>query len=86
MKEDHKGNGQDYNGQEVPIDETIGRSLGNESLDEDLCTLGAGAEPEGYSLSYSLSLKKFFVSTYVKNVVVKLHVFTFQECLKLVLE
>ena len=60
MKEDHKGNGQDYNGQEVPIDETIGRSLGNESLDEDLCTLGAGAEPEGYSLSYSLSLKKFF--------------------------
>ena len=34
----------------------------------------AGAEPEGYNLSYSISLKKFFVSTYVKNVVVKLRV------------
>ena len=40
------------------------------------CILGvpsirAGAEPEGYDLSYSISLKKFFVSTYVENVVVK---------------
>ena len=33
-----------------------------------------GAKPEAYNLSYSFSLKKFFVSTYVKNVVVKLHV------------
>ena len=35
----------------VPIDETIGQSLGNESLEENLCILGvpqigAGAEPE----------------------------------------
>ena len=39
----------------VPIDEIIGRCLGNESLEENLCTFGvslirAGAEPEGYSL------------------------------------
>ena len=34
----------------------------------------AGAEPKGYNLSYSISLKKIFVSTYVKNVVAKLHV------------
>ena len=45
-------------------DETIGRSLGNKSLEENLCILGlpqirAGAEPEGYNLSYSFSLKKF---------------------------
>ena len=63
----------------IPIDETIGPSLGNESLVENLCILGvpqipAGAEPEGYNLSYSISLKKFFVSTYVENIVVKLHV------------
>ena len=49
----------------VPIDETIGQSLGNESLEENLCILGvpqiqAGAEPEGYNLSYSISWKKFF--------------------------
>ena len=40
----------------VPIDETIGQSLGNESLEENLCILGvphirAGAESEGYNLS-----------------------------------
>ena len=40
------------------------RSLENESLEENLCILGvrqirAGAEPEGYNLSYSISLKKF---------------------------
>ena len=65
----------------MPIDETIGRILGNESLEENLCILGvpliqAGAKPEGYNLylSYSISIKKFFVSTYVKDVVVKLHV------------
>ena len=57
----------------------MGQSLGNKSLEENLCILGvpqirAGAEPEGYNLSYSISLKKFFVSTYVKSVVVKLHV------------
>ena len=43
----------------------MGRSLGNESLGENLCIFGvpqmrAGAEPEGYNLSYSFSLKKFF--------------------------
>ena len=56
----------------MPIDVTIGRSLENESLEENLCILGvpairAGAEPEGYNLSYSFSLKSFFVSTYVKK-------------------
>ena len=49
----------------MPIDETIGRILGNESLEENLRILGvpqirAGAKPEGYNLSYSISLKKFF--------------------------
>ena len=49
----------------MPIDETIGRSVGNKSLDENLCILGvrqirARAEPEGYNLSYSFSLKKVF--------------------------
>ena len=49
----------------IPIDETIGRSLGIESLEENLCILGvpwirAVAEPEGYNLSYSVSLIKFF--------------------------
>ena len=48
----------------MPIDETIGRSLGNEWLEENLCIIGlpkirAGVEPEGYNLSYSISLKKF---------------------------
>ena len=48
------------------MDETIGRSLGNESLEENWCILGvpqirAGAELEGYNFSY------FFVSTYVKT-------------------
>ena len=48
----------------MPIDETIGQSLGNEWLKENLCILGvpqigAGAEPEGHNLSYSFSLKKF---------------------------
>ena len=47
----------------VPIDETIGQILGNQSLEENLYILGvpqilAGAEPGGY----------------VKNAVVKLHV------------
>ena len=47
----------------VAIDETIRRSLENESLEENLCILGvpymrAGAEPEGYNLSYSILLKK----------------------------
>ena len=44
------------------MDEKIGRSLRNESLEENLCILGirAGAEPEGYNLPYSFSLKKFF--------------------------
>ena len=42
----------------APINETIGRSSGNESLEENLCILGvpwipAGAGPEGYSLLYS---------------------------------
>ena len=37
----------------------------------------AGAEPEGHNLSFSFSLKSFFGSTYVKNVVVKLHVSRF---------
>ena len=59
------------------MDETIRGSLGNESQEENLCILEvpqirAGAEPEGYNLSYSISLRSFFVSTYVKNVVVKL--------------
>ena len=49
----------------VPIDETMGRSLANESLEKNLCIWGvpqmwAGAEPEGYNLSYSISFKKFF--------------------------
>ena len=52
------------------------KSLRIKSLEENLCILGvpwirAGAEPEGYNLSYSASLKKFFVSTYVKNVIVR---------------
>ena len=39
----------------MPIDETIGQSLGNESLEENTCILGvpkiwAGAEPELYKL------------------------------------
>ena len=39
---------------------------------KNLCILGvpwirAGAEPEGYNLSYSFLLKKFFVSTYIKK-------------------
>ena len=61
----------------------MGQSLGNKSLEENLCILGvpqirAGAEPEGCNLSYSISLQKlFFFSTYVKNVVVKLHVSSF---------
>ena len=38
MKEDHKGKGQDYN-YKLPIDETIGQKLGNESLEENLCIL-----------------------------------------------
>ena len=64
MKEDHKGNVQCYI-LKVPIDETIGQSLGNESLKENLCILGvpyirAGAKPEGYNLSYSILFKKFF--------------------------
>ena len=55
MKEDHKGNGQDYNL----------KSLGNELLEDNLCILGApyiwaGAEPEWYNLSYLVLLKKFF--------------------------
>ena len=33
----------------------------------------AGAEPEEYNLSYSMTLKKVVVSTYVRNVVVRLH-------------
>ena len=39
MKEDHKGKGQDYN-YKLPIDETIGRSLENESLEGNLSILG----------------------------------------------
>ena len=51
------------------MDETIGRSLGNESLEENLCILGvpkirAGAETEGYNLSY-FRYKSFFVTMYV---------------------
>ena len=61
------------------MDETIGQSLGNESLEGNLFILGephicAGAESEGYDLSCSISLKTFFVSTYVENVAVKLRV------------
>ena len=57
----------------TPVDETIGQSLGNESLEENLCILGvpqlrAGAEPERYSLAYSISLKKFFSLNLRKNV------------------
>ena len=37
MKEDHKRNEQDHN---ASIDETIGRILGNISLDKNLCILG----------------------------------------------
>ena len=49
----------------MPIHETIGRGLGKESLQENLCILGitwtpAGEKPEGYNLSYSVSLKKCF--------------------------
>ena len=48
----------------MPTDETIGQSLGNESLEKNLRILGvpqirARAEPEGYNISYSFSLKKF---------------------------
>ena len=44
------------------MDETIERSLENESLEENFCILEvlqirAGAEPEGYNLLYSFSLK-----------------------------
>ena len=54
------------------IDETIGRSLGNEPLEEYLWILGVpqmrgGAEPEGYNLSYSFSLKKFLCFNLGKN-------------------
>ena len=64
MKEDHKGNVQCFI-LKVPIDETIGRGLGKKSLEENLCILGvpyirAGAEPEGYNLSYSVLFKIFF--------------------------
>ena len=64
MKEDHKGKTQCYI-LKVPIDKTIGRSLGNESLEENFCILGvpyirAGAEPEGYNLSYSILFKNYF--------------------------
>ena len=50
----------------VPIDETIGRSLGNESPEKNLCILRvpqrrAGAESEGYNLPSSISLKKDFL-------------------------
>ena len=49
------------------------------SLEENFCILGVsqiwtGTQPKGCNLSYSFSIKKFFVSTYIKNVVVKLHV------------
>ena len=60
------------------ISKTIGRSLGNESLGETLSILGvpqirAGADPEGYNLSYSVLLKKFFCfNLRKKNLVVKL--------------
>ena len=62
----------------MSIDETIKRSLGNESLEKNLFILGMpqirpGAEPEGYNLSY-FCLKSFYVSTYVKSIVVKLQV------------
>ena len=48
----------------MPIDESIGRTFGNESLEENFCILGvpkiwAATEPEGHKLSYSFSLKKF---------------------------
>ena len=54
------------------------RSLGNESLEENLYILAVsyiwtGAKSEGYNLPYSISLKKF-VSTYEENVAVKLRV------------
>ena len=54
------------------MDETTGRNLGNESLEENLWILGvpkirAGTKPEGYNLLYSFLLKKFFVLTYVFN-------------------
>ena len=47
----------------MSIDETIEQSLGNESLEENLCILRVpqirtGAEPERYNLSYLFSLKK----------------------------
>ena len=47
------------------MDKTNVQSLGNQSLEENLCILGvpqilAGAETEGYNLSYSISIKKFF--------------------------
>ena len=61
------------------MEETTGKSLGNETLEENLCILGvpliqAGANPEGCNLSYTFLFKFFFVSTYVKDVVVRLHV------------
>ena len=37
-------------------------------------TIDTSRRPEGYNLSYSFLLKIFFVTTYVKNFVVKLHV------------
>ena len=46
------------------MDKTIGQSLENKSLEENLCILGvpqtrAEAEPEGYNLSCSFPLKNF---------------------------
>ena len=48
----------------VPLDETIGQSLGNESLEESLCflvvpQLRLGEEPEVYDLSYLFLLRKY---------------------------
>ena len=56
----------------------MGQSLGNESLEENLCILGVPqiqtrAKP-GYNLSYSISFKVFLFQDMLKNVVVKLHV------------
>ena len=39
MKEDHRGNRQDFLSK-VPIDEKIGRIFGNEPVEENLCMLG----------------------------------------------
>ena len=59
----------------MPIDETIGRSLGYQSLEENLCILGvpliqAGAEPEGYKLSILARLSNF-MCTNKKRVLMK---------------